>query len=111
MNKSELENNQLLMGTLVHLVEEWARMRGLLTADVKPEMQMLKLVEEVGETAKALAYEDKWGLKDGIGDCLVCLIVLAKQKDLTIDECLLAAYEEIKDRTGTLENGLFKKDE
>jgi hypothetical protein len=41
----------------------------------------------------------------------VCLIVLAKQKDLTIDECLLAAYEEIKDRTGTLENGLFKKDE
>ena len=106
-----LENNQMLMGTLVHLVEEWARMRGLLTADVRPEMQMLKLVEEVGETAKALAYEDKWSLKDGIGDCLVCLIVLAKQKGLTIDECLAAAYEEIKDRTGTLENGLFKKDE
>ena len=111
MNKSELENNQMLMGTLVYLVEEWAWNRGLLSGDVKPEMQMLKLVEEVGETAKALAYEDKWGLKDGIGDCLVCLIVLAKQKDLTIDECLLAAYEEIKDRTGTLENGLFKKDE
>ena len=106
-----LENNQLLMGTLVFQIEEWARMRGLLTADVRPEMQMLKLVEEVGETAKALAYEDMWGLKDGIGDCLVCLIVLAKQKDLTLDECLAAAYEEIKDRTGTLENGLFKKDE
>jgi hypothetical protein len=28
MNKSELENNQLLMGTLVHLVEEWAWNRG-----------------------------------------------------------------------------------
>ena len=99
------------MNVLIENVEEWARMRGLLTADVRPEMQMLKLVEEVGETAKALAYEDMWGLKDGIGDCLVCLIVLAKQKGLTIDECLAAAYEEIKDRTGTLENGLFKKDE
>lgn len=99
------------MNVLIENVEEWARMRGLLTADVRPEMQMLKLVEEVGETAKALAYEDMWGLKDGIGDCLVCLIVLAKQKGFTIDECLLAAYEEIKDRTGTLENGLFKKDE
>ena len=105
-----LENNRMLMGTII-LVEEWARMRGLLTHSVKPEMQMLKLVEEVGETAKALAYDDMWSLKDGIGDCLVCLIVLAKQKDLTIEECLAAAYEEIKDRTGTLENGLFKKDE
>ena len=110
LESSEIDNNQLLMGTLVHLIEEWARMRGLLTADVRPEMQMLKLVEEVGETAKALAYDDMWSLKDGIGDCLVCLIVLANQKDLTIEECLLAAYEEIKDRTGTLENGLFKKD-
>ena len=99
------------MNVLIENVEEWARMRGLLTADVKPEMQMLKLVEEVGETAKALAYEDMWGLKDGIGDCLVCLIVLAKQKGLTIEECLEAAYEEIKYRKGKLENGLFKKDE
>jgi len=99
------------VNVLIENVEEWARMRGLLTADVKPEMQMLKLVEEVGETAKALAYEDMWGLKDGIGDCLVCLIVLAKQKGLTIEECLEAAYEEIKYRKGKLENGLFKKDE
>ena len=98
------------MDLLVEKIEKWAWNRGLLSGDVKPEMQMLKLVEEVGETARALAYEDKWGLKDGIGDCLVCLIVLAKQKGITIDECLLAAYEEIKDRTGTLENGLFKKD-
>jgi|TARA_R100001510_G_scaffold1896_1_gene1488 phosphoribosyl-ATP pyrophosphohydrolase len=98
------------LGTLAYLVEEWARMRGLLTADVQPEKQMLKLVEEVGETAKAVAYRDKWTLADGIGDCMVCLIVLAKQNDLDIEHCLEVAYEEIKDRKGVLEDGLFKKD-
>lgn len=96
---------------VIKSVENWASNRGLLTEDVKPEMQMLKLVEEVGETAKALAYEDMWSLKDGIGDCVVCLIVLAKQKGLTLEECLEAAYNEIKHRRGTLENGLFKKEE
>jgi phosphoribosyl-ATP pyrophosphohydrolase len=62
---------------------DWAEQRGLLYGpDIQPEKQMLKLVEEVGETAKALAYGDEDGLKDGIGDCVVCLIVLAEQKGL-----------------------------
>jgi NTP pyrophosphatase (non-canonical NTP hydrolase) len=72
---------------------------------------MLKLVEEVGETAKALAYGDEHGLKDGIGDCVVCLIVLAEQKGLTLKQCMEAAYKEISGRTGRLEDGLWKKDE
>ena len=45
----------------------WARQRGLLTAAVQPEKQMLKLVEEVGELAKGIAYRDKWSTSDGIG--------------------------------------------
>ena len=89
----------------------WARQRGLLTADVQPEKQMLKLVEEVGELAKGIAYRDKWSTSDGIGDVFVCLVVLAEQLDLTLTECVSQAYDEIKDRTGTLEDGLFKKDE
>jgi NTP pyrophosphatase (non-canonical NTP hydrolase) len=72
---------------------------------------MLKLVEEVGETAKALAYGDENGLEDGIGDCVVCLIVLAEQKGLTLEQCMNAAYKEISGRTGRLEDGLWKKDE
>lgn len=88
----------------------WARKRGLLTADVQPEKQMLKLVEEVGELAKGIAYRDKWSTSDGIGDVFVCLVVLAEQLDLTLTECVNVAYDEIKDRTGTLEDGLFKKD-
>lgn len=96
---------------LEEVITTWARKRGLLTDDVQPEKQMLKLVEEVGELAKGVAYQDKWSTSDGIGDVFVCLVVLAEQLDLTLTECVNVAYDEIKDRTGTLEDGLFKKDE
>lgn len=101
-------------------VEEWAIKRGLINDNYDglgknghaplPDKQMLKLVEEVGETARALAYNDTDELRDGIGDCVVCLIVLAAQCNMTLEECMDAAWDEIKDRTGKLEDGLFKKD-
>jgi len=92
-------------------IVDWAEVRGLIYGkDIQPEKQMLKLVEEVGETARALAYGDEDGLKDGIGDCAVCLIVLAEQKGFTFEECMEAAYKEISGRTGKLEDGLWKKD-
>ena len=95
---------------LEHLITKWARERGLLTADVQPEKQMLKLVEEVGELAKGVAYRDKWSSSDGIGDVFVCLVVLAEQLDMTLTEWVNQAYDEIKNRKGVLEDGLFKKE-
>ena len=97
---------------VINDIIDWAEIRGLLYGrDIQPEKQMLKLVEEVGETARALAYGDENGLKDGIGDCAVCLIVLAEQNGFTFEECMEAAYNEISGRTGRLENGLWKKQE
>ena len=97
---------------VINDIIDWAEIRGLLYGpNIQPEKQMLKLVEEVGETARALAYGDEDGLKDGIGDCAVCLIVLAEQKGFTFEECMEAAYKEISGRTGRLEDGLWKKDE
>ena len=94
-------------------VEEWAIKRGLINENGPtplPDKQMLKLVEEVGETARALAYNDIDELRNGIGDGVVGLIVLAAQCNMTLEECMDAAWDEIKDRTGKLEDGLFKKD-
>ena len=106
--KSEISSLDKVLNDIV----DWAEDRGLIYGqDIQPEKQMLKLVEEVGETARALAYDDAPGLKDGIGDCVVCLIVLAEQKGLTREECMQAAYDEISGRTGRLENGLWKKQE
>ena len=39
-------------------------------------------------------------LKDGIGDTVVTLIILAQQHDMTLQECLQYAYDEIKGRKG-----------
>ena len=49
-------------------------------------------------------------LKDGIGDTIVTLIILAAQNNLKIKDCLEYAYNEIKDRTGKTVNGTFIKD-
>lgn len=49
-------------------------------------------------------------IKDGIGDTVVTLILQAKMNDMTLQECLEYAYNEIKDRTGKMQNGQFVKD-
>ncbi|MDA7710431.1 MazG-like family protein [Flavobacteriaceae bacterium] len=93
---------------LIENVTQWADDKNIL----KPEnstKQMLKVMEEVGETAGALAKDDRVELKDGIGDSFVTLIILAQQCGFTPSECLEAAWDEIKDRTGKTINGVFVK--
>lgn len=96
------------MNELIDNVLLWAVDKGLDKAS--PRDQFLKVTEEVGEVAAALARGDKPALKDGIGDVGVTLIILAKQNDLTLEECLRQAYNEIKGRTGQMVDGVFIKD-
>ena len=91
-------------------VELWAKERGLLEESNDTKAQTLKLMEEVGELAHAVAYRDEQGLKDSIGDCAVVLIILAAQNGTKFEDCLNYAWDEIKNRQGKLEDGLFKKD-
>ena len=50
-------------------------------------------------------------VKDAIGDTVVTLIILAQQMGWTLEECLQAAWDEIKDRTGEMRDGVFVKSE
>lgn len=91
-------------------VSNWAFEKGI----NKPEFahkQMLKVLEEVGETAGALLKGKEDEIKDGIGDSFVTLIILARQLGYEPAECLQAAYDEIKGRTGKTVGGVFVKDE
>ena len=91
------------------LIRMWANQRGLYeNGDTKT--QALKLVEEVGETCRAILKEDHDEVVDGIGDCVVVLTNLAELQGVTIEECIKAAYKEICNRTGKMVNGTFKKD-
>ena len=91
------------------LIRQWAEERGLY-AEGDPKTQALKLVEEVGETCRAILKEDYDEVIDGIGDCVVVLTNLAELMDVSIEECIASAYGEISSRTGKMVNGTFKKD-
>jgi len=91
------------------LIREWAYERGLYDGG-DPKTQALKLVEEVGETCRAILKQDKAEIIDGIGDCVVVLTNLAELNNVSIEDCIDAAYDEISNRTGKMVNGTFKKD-
>lgn len=99
---------------LIDKVNEWADERNLQQAD--PNIQWMRVTEEVGEIRDVLLKPTKFtepqaALKDAIGDTLVTIIVLARQLDLDVTECLSVAYEEIKNRKGKMVNGTFVKEE
>ena len=91
------------------LIREWAETRGLYN-EGDPKTQTLKLMEEAGEICRAVLKKDEPEIIDGIGDCVVVLTNLAHLCDTSIEECIEAAYDEIKERSGKMVNGTFKKD-
>ena len=100
---------EILNPTHFDLIRDWAEKRGLYNAG-DPKTQTLKLMEEAGEICRAVLKKDESQIIDGIGDCVVVLTNLAHLCDVSIEECIEAAYDEIKDRTGKMDNGTFKKD-
>jgi len=101
--------NKHLEPSQFDLIREWADERGLYeNGDTKT--QALKLVEEVGETCRAILKEDFDEVIDGIGDCVVVLTNLAELQGVSIEACIDAAYQEIKNRKGKMVNGTYKKD-
>lgn len=90
-------------------IREWATNRCLYEkGDVKT--QFVKLSEEFGEVAKAIIQNDNAELKDGIGDMVVVLTNLAHIAGTSIEECMELAWNEIKNRKGSMQNGSFVKE-
>jgi len=90
-------------------IRSWAHDRNLIHGGTK-QAQMLKGVEELGEIAAAVARGNVEGVKDGIGDVVVVLTILAAQYDVSIEDCIDHAYNEIKDRKGRMVDGCFIKE-
>jgi NTP pyrophosphatase (non-canonical NTP hydrolase) len=90
-------------------IRTWARDRNLIDGST-PDRQFLKLVEEVGELASGLAKGNRPAVIDGIGDAIVVLTILAAQVGVQVEDCIEAAWNEIKDRKGRMQDGVFIKD-
>lgn len=110
--------------TLIDDVRQWGRDKQITGPDGKATLltQLSKTQEELTETRDAAAiiaamriieeghdgYTDE--VMDGIGDCTVTLILAAELAGLRFEDCLAAAYDEIKGRTGRMVDGCFVKD-
>ena len=90
-------------------VEQWAEDKGIFDK-ATPIKQAMKTQEELTELLNAILDEDKSEIIDAIGDILVTVIIQAKMQEVTIEACLLSAYNVISKRTGKMINGQFVKD-
>ena len=74
--------------------------------------QTVKLAEEMGELSAGIIRNNKKEIKDALGDMYVVMCAIAELEGTTMASCISTAYDEIKDRTGYLnEHGNYVKDE
>lgn len=109
--------NNKSFGELKELVLEWAEDKDLLHSE-NADKQFMKFIEEVFEFKSEMDFVD-WklnykeptqDLKLELGDVMVTLIVLSKQLNVDIVDCLNMAYEKISKRKGKTINGTFVKE-
>lgn len=96
------------MKELIHLVTRWHHDRNLINGATDKD-QVCKLIQEVGELSDNVCKGKD--IKDDIGDCMVVLINIAERNGTNLEECLHHAWNDIKDRTGRMVDGVFIKDE
>lgn len=89
---------------------QWAEARKIIPNST-PEVQLLKAMSEMGELADATIKKDKEAIVDAVGDVMVCLVNYCALQDLNLVDCMEVAYDQIKNRRGTLlPNGLFVRE-
>ena len=90
-------------------VINWSSARKIIPNST-PFAQSIKAVEEINELVDALRDDNKIEAIDAIGDTVVCLINVCALLDVNLTDCLEAAYLQIKDRRGYMnEEGIFVK--
>lgn len=94
------------------LIREWAQARQITCQENGSNLQaqFVKLIEEAGELAHGIARNHPEEITDAIGDMVVVLTIMAALHGVSIERCIKAAYFEIQDRKGTMQNGVFIKE-
>jgi NTP pyrophosphatase (non-canonical NTP hydrolase) len=91
------------------LIRQWAQDRNLIEgSDLKS--QFVKLIEEAGELANSIAKRNDIEFADAIGDMVVVLTIMAAQNGMMIEDCIDAAWQQIRDRKGKMVDGIFIKE-
>ena len=99
------------LNNLEFLITDWAEKRNIIQYS-SVAAQMGKLQEEFDELKDALYNNDDYEVTDALGDMLVVMNNIARMRGTTINACLNQAYNEIKDRKGSIlvKGGPFVKE-
>jgi len=95
------------MEELVNKVAQWHHDRNLIKGATDKD-QFCKLIQEAGELSDNICKGKD--MSDDIGDMIVVLINIAERNNLTLKECLVKAWDDIKDRKGKMVDGIFIKE-
>jgi len=95
------------MKLIVENIAQWHRDRNLIDGSTDKD-QYMKLIQEAGELSDNICKGKD--IRDDIGDMMVVLINIATRNNLSIEECLQIAYDDIKDRKGKMIDGVFIKE-
>ena len=107
-DEKPIEQTEAEKEDITELIKKWAIERDLQSGN--PKAQMLELLKELVELGNNIDKLGKGQIIESIGDFYVGLVVLCMQLDLDINDCIKAAYEEIKDRKGKMVDGIFVKE-
>ena len=94
--------------TLIQNITQWHWDRNLIEGATDKD-QLAKLIQEMGELSDNICKGND--IADDIGDMIVVLINIAERNNLTIEQCLAQAWNDIKDRKGKMIDGIFVKEE
>jgi NTP pyrophosphatase (non-canonical NTP hydrolase) len=93
---------------VVKKVIEWHYERNLIEGSSDKD-QLLKLLEEMAELSDSVV--NNRDIKDDIGDMLVVMLNICERNKIKLYDCLVVAYNDIKDRKGKMVDGIFVKEE
>jgi len=95
------------MQELIEKVEQWHVDRNLIDG-ANDKDQVLKLLQEMGELSDNVCKGND--IRDDLGDMMVVMINIMKRNNISMEECLQVAYDDIKDRKGKMIDGIFVKE-
>jgi NTP pyrophosphatase (non-canonical NTP hydrolase) len=95
------------MQNTIDKIIQWHKDRNLIDGS-DDKTQTLKLLQELGELSDSVCKEKP--ILDDIGDMLVVMINICERNQVSLEDCLKVAYEDIKDRKGKMVDGVFVKE-
>jgi NTP pyrophosphatase (non-canonical NTP hydrolase) len=95
------------LNDLVQAGEKWLEDRNLIDGATDKD-QVCKLIQEMGELSDNVCKGND--IRDDLGDMMVVIINIMKRNNITLEDCLQVAYNDIKDRKGRMVDGIFVKE-